>query len=62
MTRKSIEDKESDQIKSFFDYKFERFMNRGLILNMQKWPGAIEVSNSTIDHSMVYIKEILIQE
>ena len=62
LTRKSAKDRQSAAISSFFNYEFEKFMNRGLILNMQKWPGAIEVSNSTIDHNIVYIKEVLIQE
>ena len=29
---------------------------------MQSWQGVIEVTNSTIDHNMVYIKDILIEE
>ena len=62
LTRTDIDPKVSENIRSFFDYEWEPFSNRGLILNMQKWAGAIEVSNSTIDHNMVYIKEILIEE
>ena len=60
LTRKDIAKKTVSAISSFFDYEFPVFMNRGLILNTQKWPGAIEFSNSTVDENMVYIQDILI--
>ena len=43
------------------DKEWETFINRGLIINAQRFRGDIKVKNSLIEHNMVYIKEIFLE-
>ena len=52
---------QSDAISDFFDRNWPVFEDRGLILNLQGFSGTVEISNSTINKNMVYIKDVLIQ-
>ena len=47
---------------TFFSYEFEKFTNRGSILNLQGFPGTVELRNNLLDKNMVYIKDILIRQ
>ena len=47
-------------MQSYFDHEFEQFNNRGSILNLQGFPGAVEIRDNIFRKNMLYIKEVLI--
>lgn len=49
------------EISNWFDRDWPYFEDRGLILNLKGFAGSVEISNSTIQKNMVYIKDVLIE-
>jgi hypothetical protein len=41
---------------------FELLKNKGLVFNLQRFPGTIEIKNSTFSKNMAYIRDVLIEE
>ena len=50
-----------DGISQWLDYEWPLFEDRGLILNIQGFNGTVEISNSTFNKNMAYIKDVLIE-
>jgi hypothetical protein len=47
---------------SIIDAEFDYLKNKGLVFNLQRFPGSIEIVNSTFSKNMVYIKDVMIEE
>ena len=59
---KGESDIQDDRMNGLIRGTFETFTNRGSILNVQGFSGAIEIRDSVLKRNMAYIKDVVITE